>query len=93
MRAAGTGVMMKIMGVMRAIACDVCGGREFVAAEYTSEVGRAPAFKCARCGALHLSVDAASSEDERDSIKRAQALREAIRRDPELSGRGRKDPE
>jgi hypothetical protein len=58
--------------------CEVCGGTEFVPAEYTSEAGRAPALECIRCRALNLDESAAHDEKERDSVKLAKAVRANI---------------
>jgi hypothetical protein len=52
-----------------------------VPAEYTSEAGRAPALECTRCRALVLTVEAARTEEERDSVKTAIAVRAAICRE------------
>ncbi len=61
--------------------CEVCEGGDFVEAEYASEAGRAPALKCTRCGALNLKPEAARTEEERDSVKTAIAVRNAIARE------------
>jgi uncharacterized Zn finger protein len=58
--------------------CEVCGGHNFVAAEYASELGRAPALECTGCGALKLDEGAANTEEERDSVKLAIAVRAGI---------------
>jgi hypothetical protein len=58
--------------------CNVCGCQDFVAAEYAYEAGRVPAIECADCRALVLHEDAASDDEERDSVKLAIAARASI---------------
>jgi hypothetical protein len=58
--------------------CEVCGWDAFVAAEYASEVGRAPALECARCSALTLDERVATTEAERESVRLAKAVRDSI---------------
>jgi hypothetical protein len=58
--------------------CEVCSWDAFVPAEYVTIAGRAPALECARCHALNLTPDAARSEDERELIRHALAVRAAI---------------
>jgi hypothetical protein len=57
--------------------CDVCGDDRFERVEYASEVGTVPAFACARCGDIVLSMDAAKTEEERSSVRIAIAVRNA----------------
>src|SRR5947209_6522911 len=54
------------------------GCEDLVQAEYVTELGRAPALECVQCRALNLNVVAAKDEEERDSVKLAIAVREAI---------------
>ena len=56
------------------LVCEVCGWDRFERAEYASEVGTAPAFECVRCGAIALSEDAATTEEERTSVRVAIAI-------------------
>jgi hypothetical protein len=61
--------------------CSVCGSRAFNATEYRSgrdAAQRAPAFECRGCGAISLGEEAAASEEERDSVRVAIALRAEI---------------
>src|SRR5580692_11401262 len=58
--------------------CSVCGSTAFRTTEYTSgrDVARsAPALECLGCGAISLREEAAASEEERESVKIAIALR------------------
>ena len=63
--------------------CEVCGWDRFERAEYACEAGNVPAFACVRCGAVALSEDAATTEEERTSVRLAIAIREAICAGPE----------
>ncbi len=58
--------------------CEVCGYGHFVAAEYATQVGRAPALECARCGALNLDENAASNDAELASVRFAALTRAGI---------------
>ena len=58
--------------------CNVCGCSDFLPAEYKSEIARAPALECARCHALVLDEGAAATEEERESVKLAKAIRAEI---------------
>jgi hypothetical protein len=58
--------------------CNVCGGSEFIAAEYKSEDFLAPALECASCHALCLDEEVARSTAERDSVRLAVATRAAL---------------
>ena len=63
-------------GVMR---CTVCGGTRFVATEYKTGEMTAPAMECASCLAIALEEGVARTEEERESVKIAIALRAAVR--------------
>ena len=56
--------------------CEVCGCGDFVEAEYTSDLGRAPALECVNCQALILDETAASGE--RNAIPSSSPLRCAL---------------
>ncbi len=58
--------------------CHVCGGRRFVSTEYKMGTMHAPALACARCHAIVLEEAVARTEGERDSVRRAIALRKAV---------------
>jgi hypothetical protein len=61
--------------------CNVCGSRAFNATEYRTgpdAAHRAPAFECRGCGAISLGEEAAASDEERDSVRVAIALRAEI---------------
>ena len=60
--------------------CTICGGRHFAASEYRhSRCGTpVPALECADCRALVLDEDVAVSDEERTSIRRANAVRSAL---------------
>jgi hypothetical protein len=60
--------------------CSNCGGSRLERAEYrTSELrAPAPAFQCARCHTLILDPSAASSDEERDSVRLAIAAQQAV---------------
>ena len=57
------------------MSCNVCGNQEFTTAEYRMDSCRAPALECEKCGALNLSEGAAHTQEERDSVKMAIAVR------------------
>lgn len=57
--------------------CLVCGSDDLRRAEYKTGDVRAPAFECGRCHAIHLDEIAASSEEDRESVRRAVAARQA----------------
>ena len=44
--------------------------------------GTVPAFECVRCRAVALSEDAATTQDERMSVRTAIAIREAVCAEP-----------
>jgi len=58
--------------------CKNCGEREFLPAEYRSGGVSAPAIECAHCHVLNLDEEAAHTEEERDSVRLAVALRVAV---------------
>ncbi len=60
------------------LVCEVCGWDRFMRSEYASEIGKVPAFECVRCRAIALTEDAASTEEERISVRLAIAIRDAI---------------
>jgi hypothetical protein len=63
--------------------CNVCGNRVFRNSEYrVSGACKAPALDCAACGALNLSEEAATSTEERESVKVAIAVRSGIEEHP-----------
>jgi hypothetical protein len=66
--------------------CNICGGDNFIASEYWTDDVRAPARECATCHALVLDETAASSEQERDSVRLAVAARAAHSTDKPLCG-------
>ena len=57
--------------------CLVCGSDDLRPAEYKTADVRAPAFECGRCHAIQLDEVAASSEKDRESVRRAVAARKA----------------
>jgi hypothetical protein len=57
--------------------CLVCGSDDLKRAEYKTGDVRAPAFECGRCHAIHLDEVAASSDEDRESVRRAVAARQA----------------
>jgi hypothetical protein len=57
--------------------CQICGGDVFVPSEYWTDGVRAPAKECASCHALALDEGAATSDEERDSVRLAAAARAA----------------
>jgi hypothetical protein len=58
--------------------CEVCGGTDFIRATYSTEGTVAPAFECTRCHALVLDEAAAETDDERESVRKAKAVRDQI---------------
>jgi hypothetical protein len=58
--------------------CEVCDWEDFVAADYATEQGRAPALQCVRCGALNLHESAASNDAERAAVRLAALVRMGI---------------
>jgi hypothetical protein len=59
--------------------CTVCGGTRFVATEYKTGDRRAPALECSQCLAIVLEEGVARTNEERESVKIAIALRAAVR--------------
>jgi hypothetical protein len=57
--------------------CNVCGGENLTAVEYRAGSIRAPAMECDKCHAIVLDEAAATSEEERDSVRLAKAARAA----------------
>jgi hypothetical protein len=57
--------------------CLVCGSDDLRQAEYKTGSVRAPAFECGRCHAIQLDEVAASSEEDRESVRLAVAARQA----------------
>jgi hypothetical protein len=57
--------------------CHICGGKAFTSSEYCTNGVRAPAKECASCLALVLDERAATSDEERDSVRWAVAARAA----------------
>ena len=66
--------------------CLICGGDVFILSEYRTDTVRAPARECAICHALVLDEEAATSEEERDSVRLAAAARAACSVDAALGG-------
>ncbi len=66
--------------------CTVCGGTRFVATEYNTGDGRtrvpAPALECVKCLAIVLEEGVARSDEERESVKMAIAMRAAVQDAP-----------
>ena len=61
--------------------CNICGSRAFSVTEYRSRgdgACRAPAFACRDCGAIGLGEEAAASDEERESVKIAIAMRARV---------------
>jgi hypothetical protein len=58
--------------------CGVCGQSRFVSTEYKVGSKRAPALECARCHAISLEEGLARTDGERESVRLAIALRQAI---------------
>lgn len=57
--------------------CSVCGS--LAVTEYRcSDTDRCPALSCNACGAITLREEAASTSEERDSVRLAIALRTAL---------------
>jgi hypothetical protein len=55
--------------------CDVCGNGHFTTTEYRAGACRAPALECDFCHAVNLREEAATTEEERASVKMAIAIR------------------
>jgi hypothetical protein len=70
-----------------ALRCHICGGDAFRASEYRAESVRAPARECMTCHALVLDEEAATSDEERDSVRIAAAARAAHCADAPLHGK------
>jgi hypothetical protein len=66
--------------------CQICGGDVFTSTEYRTDSVRAPARECAGCRALVLDEDAATSQEERHSVRMAVAARAACSADEHLPG-------
>ena len=64
-----------LVGGRYMMSCNVCDNKEFTTAEYRMDSCRAPALECTSCGALNLSERAANTQEERDSVKMAIAVR------------------
>jgi hypothetical protein len=62
--------------------CTVCGGSHFAATEYNTGDGAhrvaAPALECTKCKAIVLEEHVARTQEERESVKMAIAMRSAI---------------
>ena len=71
------------------MSCKNCGERDFVPSEYRSGTVNAPAMECAHCHVLNLDEEAARTEEERDSVRLAVALRVAVIEDAESTPPGR----
>ncbi len=63
--------------------CTVCGGDRFVSTEYRAGSVEAPALECLTCGAVVLEEAVARTEEERESVKMAIALRKAAQNVPD----------
>ncbi len=66
--------------------CCVCGGGRFVATEYKTGKMSAPAMECVNCLAIILEEGLARTEEERESVKLAIAMRAAVRDMPASEG-------
>ncbi len=66
--------------------CDVCGSESLTATEYCAGSVRAPAMECTRCHAIVLDEAVATSDQERDSVRMAVAVRAAQCAAEPLSG-------
>ncbi len=62
--------------------CTVCGGTRFVSSEYKTAEMTAPAMACATCMAIVLEEGVARTDEERESVKIAMALRAAVQDAP-----------
>jgi hypothetical protein len=62
--------------------CGVCGGTKFVSTEYKTGEMNAPALECSTCLAIVLEECVARTEEERESVKTAIALRAAVQEAP-----------
>ncbi|HLK37420.1 MAG TPA: hypothetical protein VKU41_11760 [Polyangiaceae bacterium] len=58
--------------------CTVCRCRSFTRSEYHTAGCTAPAMSCDGCGALNLGEEVATTEEERDSVRLAVAMRASI---------------
>jgi hypothetical protein len=70
--------------------CNVCGSRAFKVTEYRSggnAACRAPAFECRACGAISLGEEAATSDEERESVKMAIAMRAHVTNERKVATR------
>jgi hypothetical protein len=65
--------------------CNVCGGSRFLSTEYNTGSKRAPALECTKCHALVLDQAVARTDEERESVKMAVALRTAARIKPTIA--------
>lgn len=68
------------------MACANCGCDTFIPSEYRLPAGGARALECTRCRTLVLDESAATSEDERQMVRHAMAVRAAIQREREQFG-------
>jgi hypothetical protein len=59
--------------------CNVCECSDFISSDYVMPDGRkAPALECTGCHAIVLDEVAAHTEEERESVKLAKAIRAEI---------------
>lgn len=57
--------------------CNICGCESLTATEYCAGSVRAPAMECSQCHAIVLDESVATSDEERDSVRMAVAVRAA----------------
>jgi tRNA(Glu) U13 pseudouridine synthase TruD len=58
--------------------CPICEGETFAACEYVGRGVRAPARECLRCRAVVLDENAADSDEARESVRIAKAVRRHV---------------
>jgi hypothetical protein len=65
------------LAVHPGVRCTICGHTELREIEYKAGGVRAPALECRRCRAINLDERAGSSDEGRESIRQAMAVRQA----------------